>query len=113
MQPKSLNYKSAYKSKTKLDLEKLTNGEIQAAKVDLTKLNINTLAQIIGVLSEGVNMYMYLPNATRYHDLNDRTINLLMKGNVDMSATTDPSGPSHSNDGFSDAEVREVFNKET
>ena len=55
---------------------------------------------------------MYLPAAKRYYALNDRTINLLMKGNVDMSATTDPSGPSHSKDGFSDAEVREIAKKE-
>ena len=41
MPPKSSNDKSAYKSKLKLDLEKLKNGEIQAAKVDLTKININ------------------------------------------------------------------------
>ena len=40
MPPKSSNDKSAYKSKIKLDLEKLNNGEIQAAKVDLSKTNI-------------------------------------------------------------------------
>ena len=40
MPPKSSNDNSAYKSKMKLDLKKLTNGEIQAAKVDLTKINI-------------------------------------------------------------------------
>ena len=38
MPPKSSNDKSAYKSRIKLDLEKLKNGEIQAAKVDFTKL---------------------------------------------------------------------------
>ena len=88
MPPKSSNDKSAYKNKIRLDLEKLKNGEIQAAKIDLTKINIRKLANIIGVLSEGVNMYMYLFNSKRYYALNDRTINLLMKGDIDMSATT-------------------------
>ena len=64
------------------------------------------------MLSEGVNMYMYLPTAKRYYAVNDRTINLLMKGNVDMSATTDPSGPAQSKDGFSDAEVRGIVKSE-
>ena len=64
------------------------------------------------MLSEDVKMYMYLPNAKRYYALNDRTINLLMKCNVVMSATTDEPGPSHSKDGFSNAEVREIAKKE-
>ena len=37
MPPKSSNDKSVYKSKIKLDLEKLKNGQIQHAKVDVTK----------------------------------------------------------------------------
>ena len=64
------------------------------------------------MLSEDVKMYMYLPNAKRYSALNGRTISLLMEGNVGMSSTTDPSGPSHSKDGFSDAEVREIVKTE-
>ena len=40
MPPKCSNDKSAYKSKIQLYLEKLKNGEIQAAKVDLIKINI-------------------------------------------------------------------------
>ena len=64
------------------------------------------------MLSEDIKMYMYLPNAKGYCALNDRTISLLMKGNVDMSATTDPSGPAHSEDGFSDDEVREIAKTE-
>ena len=44
MPPKSSNDESAYNSKMKLDLERLRNGEIQAAKVDLTKISIKTLA---------------------------------------------------------------------
>ena len=44
MPPNISNDKSAYKGKIKLDLKKL-NGEIQAAKVDLTKINIKQLAK--------------------------------------------------------------------
>ena len=80
--------KSSYKNNIKLELEKLKNGGIQAAKVDLTKINIIKLAKRIGVLSEDVKMYMYLFNSKRYYALNDRTINLLMKGTIDMSATS-------------------------
>ena len=64
------------------------------------------------MLSEDVKTYMYLPNANIYYALTDRTINLRMKGNVDMSASTDPSGPSHANYGFSDAGVGEISTKE-
>ena len=66
----------------------------------------------MGVLSEDVKIYMYLPNAKRYYALNDRTINLLMKGNVDMSATTGEAGEGDKNT-FSDAEVKEIAKKET
>ena len=88
MPPKRSNDKSEYKSKLKLDLEKFKNGEVQATKVDLTKIKIKTLAKKMGVLSEDVKMYMYLFNSKKYYALNDRTINLLMKGGSDMSATT-------------------------
>ena len=40
------------------------------------------------MLSEDVKMYMYLFNSKRCYALNDRTINLLMKGDIDMDATT-------------------------
>ena len=88
MPPKKTNDKPEYKSKIRLELEKLKNGEVQATKVDLTKIEIKTLAKKIGVLSEDVNMYMYLFNSKRYYASDDRTINLLMKGTIDMSATT-------------------------
>ena len=88
MPPKRSNDKSAYKSQIKLDLGKLENGEVQHVKVDLTKINIIKLAKRIGALSEDVKMYMYLFNSKRYYDSNDRTINLLMKGTIDMSATS-------------------------
>ena len=39
MPPNKSNDKSAYKSKVKLYLEKLNNGKVQAAKVDLTKVS--------------------------------------------------------------------------
>ena len=45
MPPNKSNDKSAYKSQIKSDLEKFKNGEIQAAKVDLTKINIKSLAK--------------------------------------------------------------------
>ena len=63
MPPNNSNARSAYKHKIKLNLEKLENGEVQATKVDLTRIIINSLAKRIGVLSEAVTMYMYLPNA--------------------------------------------------
>ena len=110
MPPKSSNDKSAYKSKIELDLEKLKNGEIQAAKVDLTKNNIRKLAKRIGVLSEDVKMCMYLPTAKRYYALNDRTTNLLMKGNVDMSVTTGETDEGDKGTS-SDADVKEIAKK--
>ena len=85
MPPKSSNDNSAYKSQIKLDLEKLKNNQIQSVKVDLIKINIRTLATQLGVLSEYVKLYMKLLTSNRYYALNDRTINLLMKGDIDMS----------------------------
>uniref|UniRef100_UPI00404B7C74 hypothetical protein n=1 Tax=Flavobacterium sp. TaxID=239 RepID=UPI00404B7C74 len=79
--------KSEYTNKINLELDKLKNGNIQKVKVDLTKIKINTLAKKIGVLSEDVKMYMFLINSKKYYALNDRTINLLMKGDIDMSST--------------------------
>ena len=61
------------------------------------------------MLSEDVKMYMYLPTAKRYYVLNDRTINLLMKGNVDMSAT---SHTTYHRIGISDLEAEEMVKKE-
>ena len=98
----------------KLDLKKLKNGELQAAKVELTKINIKKKQKDIGVVSENVKTYMYLPNAKRYYALNDRTVNLLMKGNVDMSATTGEAGDDESGNptSFSDIEVKYLVTKE-
>ena len=55
---------------------------------------------------------MYLPTANIYYALHDRTINLLMKGKLDMSATNgddDTYNPIK----FSDAEAVEAVHKET
>ena len=61
MPPKSSRDKSLYKNTIKLDLEKRTNGEIQATKVDLTKIKIKTSAKKVGVSSEAVkNVYAFI-----------------------------------------------------
>ena len=110
MPPNKSNDKSAYKSKLKLDLEKLKDGEAQGAKVDLTKVNVRQLAKRIGVLSGDVKMFMYLFNSKRYYALNDRTISLLMKCNIDMSATTSETAEVISS---SDKEVVDLISNET
>ena len=63
------------------------------------------------MLSEGVKVYMYLSDAKRYYALNDRTTNLLMKGDADMSATTGEAGEADKST-FSDAEFKEIAKKE-
>ena len=112
MPPKSSSDNLSYKKKIKLDLDKLKNGDIQKVKVDLSKFNVKKLAKRVGVLSEDVKMFMYLPTAKRYYALNDRTINLLMKGNIDMSATTPLVGEVVHNVSFSDTETIEAIRKE-
>ena len=49
-----------------------------------------------------------------YYALNARTINSLMKGNVDMSATTGEAGEDEGGNPsrFSDVEVREIAKQE-
>ena len=54
MPPNKSNVKSEYKKTIKLELEKLKNGEVQATKVDLTKIKIKTSANKVGLLSEDV-----------------------------------------------------------
>ena len=53
---------------------------------------------------------MYLFNSKRYYALNDRTVNLLMKGDIDMSATTSGSAEVISN---SDKEIVDLIANET
>ena len=112
MPPNSSSDNLTYKKKIKLDLDKLKNGDIQKVKVDLSKVNIKKIAKRIGVLSEEVKLYMYLPTAKRYYALNDRTVNLLMKGKIDMSATTGGSSVSYNRISISGAEVVETVHKE-
>ena len=101
--------KSEYKNKISLELDKLKNGDIQKVKVDLSKINIDKIAERIGVLSEAVKLYMYLPTSKRYYALNDRTINLLMRGKIDMSVTV---GQKYEFVDSSDAEIVDIIVKE-
>ena len=87
-----------------LELEKLKNRQIQKVRLDLTKINIRALASRIGVLSEGLKLTMILPSSNRYYALNDRAINLLMKGKIDTNAIIGrPDEPK-----FSDSEISEL-----
>ena len=93
------------------NLEKLKNGENQAIKFDLTKIKIKTLAKSVGVVSEDVKLYMKLLTSNRYYALNDRTINLLLKGEIDMSATH--SEEEQRKPSASDEEIIDILDKET
>ena len=93
------------------NLEKLKNGENQAIKFDLTKIKIKTLAKSVGVVSEDVKLYMKLLTSKRYYALNDRTINLLLKGEIDMSATH--SEEEQRKPSASDEEIIDILDKET
>ena len=108
MSPKYSNDNSAYKSKIELDLEKLKNGQVQHVKVDLTKVNTRTLATQLDSLSNDIIMFMIFPSSNRHYGLNDRTINLLMKGNIDTNAII--GGPDEPT--FSDAEISELLEQE-
>ena len=101
--------KSEYTNKINLELDKLKNGDIKGAKIDLTKIKINTLAKKVGLLSEDVKMYMHLFNSKRYYALNDRTTNLLLKGDIDMSATNSETAEVITD---SDKEVVDLINVE-
>ena len=107
--PKTLNDNSNYINQIKLKLEKLKNGNLKKVHVDLTKINIKTLASKVGVLSEDVKLYMELLTSNRYYPLNDRTINLLMKGDIDMSVTI---GDEVEQIKDSDSEVVKLFAQE-
>ena len=62
------------------------------------------------MLSEDVKLHMELLTSNRYYALNDRTINLLMKGDIDISATV---GEDYEAISISDAEVIPIIAKET
>ena len=67
------------------------------------------MASRIGVLSEGSKLTMILPPSNRYYALNDRTINLLMKGKIDTNAFIGrPDVPKSS-----DAEIGELLEQDT
>ena len=110
MTTKTLNNNSNYTNQIKLNLEKLKNNQIQHVKVDLTKINIKTLASQIGVLSEDVKLIMKLLTSERYYALNDRTIALLMKGDIDTSVIVDVEVIGMRE---SDAEVKAIIEHET
>ena len=74
MAPKSSNDNSNYINQIKLNLEKLKNGNLQKVNVDLTKINIKTLASKVGLLSQDVKLYMKLLTSNRYYPLNDKKI---------------------------------------
>ena len=98
-------------------MDKLKNGQFQNVKVDLIKIDIETPTSQIGVLSEGVKLYMKLVTSKRYYALNDRTISLSKKGDVDMGATTSETGEGEpigeGEPGFSDAELNKNISQQT
>ena len=110
MPPKKSILKSEYKKIKNAELDKLKNGDIQKVKLDLNKINLKKIAERIGVLSGAVKLYMYLPASKRYYALNDRTINLLMGGDVDMSVTVGKEAVL--NTWISDAELADITVKE-
>ena len=89
MAPESYDGSQPYTAQIKLKLDKLNNNQIQNVNIDLTQIDINMLTSQIDVLSDAVELYMRLLTSNIYYVLNDRTIHLLMKGDIDMSAVTD------------------------
>ena len=63
------------------------------------------------MVSEDVKLYMKLLTSKRYYALNDRTINLLLKGEIDMSATH--SEEEQRKPSASDEEIIDILDKET
>ena len=61
------------------------------------------------MVSEDVKLYMKLLDSKRYYALNDRTINLLSKGEIDISSTYGevPKKPT-----TSDQEIKEKLDNE-
>ena len=110
MSPKSSNGNSAYKSKIKLDSEKLKNDQVQPVKVDLTKGNIRTLAKhrcvkwrckdVYGIIGTNKDIMLYV---------NDTNINVFLKGDIDMSTTTSETAEVITD---SDEEVVDLINVE-
>ena len=103
---------SSDNKKIKNDLEKLNKNEIKKVNVDLTKINLKTLTTTLASISDRRELYMYLTTSKRYYALNDRTLSLLMKGDLDMTATysKDDEAPAIED---SDAEFVKIANVET
>ena len=99
-----------YHVSVRADLDKLKNNSIQNVKIDLTKITIKQLATYIGQTSDDVKMFMKSLTSKRYYALNDRTINLLMKGQIDMSVVV---GEELEPISVSDAEIEELLSVET
>ena len=110
MASKSSNGNTNYINQIKLKLDKLKNGENQNVKVDLTKINIKKLASQVGLISQDVKLFMKLLTSNRYYALNDKSIDLLMKGDIDMSAT---SGDGSEQITESDSKVQDLLELET
>ena len=70
---------------------------------------MKSLATEIGILSQYVKLFMILFKSNRHYALNDRTIDLLMKGKIDENAVTggvdDP--------GFRYGEISNLIEQET
>jgi hypothetical protein len=76
---------AAYRGEIKEQLQQLKRAEIQKVIVDLSKIKMKALAIDVGVLAESKKLFMKFDNG-RYYPLNDRTIDLLLKGQIDTTA---------------------------
>ena len=104
--------KNTYRLSAKENLNKLKSDLIPNLKIDLTKINIKSLATDLSSLSNDVKLFMKLLTSERHYALNDRTINLLLKGNIDMTASTSMKDGGNDAKG-SDAEIVDLLDFET
>eukprot|EP00972_Heterocapsa_arctica_P099305 14654137-Heterocapsa_arctica.AAC.1 len=75
---------SKYRGEIKEKLQQLTTAEVQKVIVDLSHIKMKALAHDVGVLAED-KLFMKFDNG-RYYPFNDRTIDLLLKGQIDTTA---------------------------
>ena len=87
--------------------------EKQYKQIQNTKINIKTLSSLIQLLNEDVKLYMNLLTTKRYHALNDRTVNLLSPGEIDMSATIAEFGSDAASNTINDADVVDLLGNGT
>ena len=104
--------KNTYRLSVKENLNKLKNNLIPNLKIDLTTININSLASDLSNVSNDVKLFMKLLTAERHYALNDRTINLLLKGNIDMTASTSMKDGTNDAKG-SDEDIVDLLDIET